>query len=153
MLILPTIQRKQRKASYKKPDAVKELESLAMDEASLRHPAMPHLAPRVYRDDTANQLTACIVKYITLKHGFASRISNQGTFNRRLNKYIPATSRKGLADVMGCYKGKNLNVEIKIGRDKQSEAQKKVQTEVTASGGLYFVAHNFSDFKEWIDLI
>jgi|ERR1035437_6873497 hypothetical protein len=141
------------KAPYKKPESVKELERLADTEARRKYPNMKpeYLAPRKYRDDSANGLTSCIVTYVTLKGGFASRISNQGTFSAKLNRYIPTTAKKGLADVMGCYMGKNLNIEVKIGRDKQSEAQLKIQAEVTKAGGLYFIAHNFTDFKQWFD--
>ena len=44
---LPEIKRKAKKpkAPYRKPDAVKLLEELAMDEARLKHPGIPHLAP------------------------------------------------------------------------------------------------------------
>jgi hypothetical protein len=143
------------KAPYKKPESVKELERLADAEARRKYPNMKpeYLAPRKYRDDSANGLTSCIVTYVTLKGGFASRISNQGTYNAKLKKYIPTTAKKGLADVMGCYMGKNLNIEVKIGRDKQSEAQIKIQNEVTKAGGLYFIAHNFTDFKVWFDCL
>ena len=151
MLNIPAITRKKRKASYKKPEAVKLLEALADVEARLKHPDMPNLCPRTFRDDTANSLTACIVKYVTLKGGFASRISNQGTFNRRLNKYIPGTSRRGLADVMATYKGKSIHCEVKIGRDEQSEVQKKIEFEVIRSGGYYYLAHDFESFKTYFD--
>jgi uncharacterized membrane protein YheB (UPF0754 family) len=141
------------KDCYKKPEAVRELERMADAEARRLHPTCPALAPRKFRDDCANSLTACIVKYITLKGGFASRISNQGTFNRKLNKYILSTSRKGLADVMGTYKKISLHVEVKIRRDRQSESQKKIESEVIRAGGRYYLARNFTDFKQWFDSI
>ena len=146
------IKKKLKRPAYRKPEAVKELEALANEAARKKYPNMKpeYLAPRVYRDDNANGLTICIVAYITLKGGFASRISNQGTYNAKLKKYIPTTAKKGLADVMGCYMGKNLNIKVN-GRDKQSEAQIKIQNEVTKAGGLYFIAHNFTDFKVWFD--
>jgi hypothetical protein len=143
----------QRKAPYKKPDSVKELEALAMDEARRLHPGNPALCPRTFRDDGSNSLTACIVKYITLQGGFASRISNQGTFNQKLHKYIPGTAKRGLADVMATFKGLSLHIEVKHGRDVQSEAQKKIESEVIRAGGRYYLARNFTDFKEWFDTL
>lgn len=153
MFTLPEIQKKKPKSAYKKPDSVKELERLANEAARIRYPNHPDyaFAPRKFRDDTANSLTSCIVKYITFKNGFASRISNQGTYNCKLRKYIPSTSRKGLPDIMATYQGKSLHIEVKIGRDKQSEAQIKIESEVTRSGGLYYLARNFTDFKTWFD--
>ena len=152
-MILPALRSKRRKTRYIKPDAVRELERLAMDEAGLLHPMCPHLAPRVYRDDSSNALTACIVKYITLKGGFASRVNNQGTYNINSGRYIPSTSKRGLPDIIGTYQGKSLMIEVKYSKDVLSEHQLKVQDQVTASGGLYYVAHSFAEFKSWIDNI
>jgi len=140
-----------RRPAYRKPDAVRGLERLAMDEARRQHPTMPALCPRTFRDDSANGLTACIVKYITLCGGFASRLNNTGVYDTRLMRYRPGTSRKGLPDVLATYKGKSLMIEVKAGRDRMSESQERIREEQTASGGLYFVAHNFTDFKEWFD--
>lgn len=151
MFELPEIKRKNPKPAYKKTDAVKELEQLADAEAIRLHPGQPFLCPRIFRDDKANDLTKCVTTYITLCGGFASRISNQGTYNSKLRKYIPSTSRKGLADVMATYKGKSLSIEIKIGRDRQSDSQKKIESEVIRSGGYYFLARNFTEFKSWFD--
>ena len=140
-----------RETRYKKSDAVKDLERMADAEARRRHPTMPYLAPRKFRDDSANSLTTCIVKYIELRGGFASRVSNQGTFSRKLNKYIPSTAKRGLPDIIATYQGLSLHVEVKAGRDRQSEHQKAVEFAVNGAGGRYFVAHNFTEFKQWID--
>jgi len=40
---------------------------------------------------------------------------------------------------------------VKIGADRQSEDQIKVQQQQEEAGGLYFVAKDFSSFKNWID--
>lgn len=138
---------------YKKSAAVRELEAMATAEAKAKHPTLnpAYLAPRTFRDDQANTLTRCITEYIRLKGGFASRINNQGTFNRKLNKYIPSTSKRGLADIMGTYRGLSLHIEIKIGKDKQSEDQKQIEAEVIRSGGKYFVAKDFESFHKWFN--
>ena len=83
---------------YKKPDSVKQLEALAMQDARDRHPAVPEhvLCPRLYRDDTANSLTKCVVDYIRLQGYFASRVNNTGVYRPKLGRYIPGQSRKGL---------------------------------------------------------
>lgn len=133
---------------YKKSLAVTELEALAMQAARRKHPTCPHLAPRKFRDDSANGLTACIVAYITFKGGWASRINNQGTY--RNGRYTRSTSKRGLADIMGTWKGLSLHIEVKI-RDKQSVYQRQVEQEVIRSGGYYFVAHTFSEFRKWFD--
>lgn len=153
MLNLPEIRKKARKASYRKSEAIKLLEQLATEEARQKHPNIDpvYLAPRLFRDDTANSLTASIVKYIALKGGFASRVNNAGVYNQKLGKYLPATSRKGLPDILATYHGKSLFIEVKIGRDRMSDYQEKVKADQERSGGLYFIAHNFTEFKLWFD--
>ena len=130
---------KPRKASYRKPESVKQLERLADEAARIKHPTMAHehMAPRTFRDDSANSLTACIVSYVTLKGGFASRINSQGTFSRKLNRYIHSTQKRGIADVMGTYKSKSLMIEVKHGSDKMSTFQERVRAEQTRSGGMF----------------
>jgi hypothetical protein len=142
---------KQRKAPYKKPDAVKELEQLANTEALRLHPTCPAIAPRKFRDDTANNLTKCITTYLRLKGAFVSRVNNTGIYDRRLQRYRPGTSRKGLPDVIATHKGKSIFVEVKHGRDRMSEHQERVRHEQEQSGGLWFTAHNFTEFIEWFN--
>lgn len=139
------------KPRYNKSDSVKELESIAMAEARRLHPTMPFLCPRKFRDDSANGLTQCIVKYIELRGGFASRVNNTGIYNQRLKKYIPSTSKRGLPDIISTYKGLSLHIEVKIGRDRQSDDQKAVEFAVNGAGGLYYLARDFTEFKEWFD--
>ena len=149
--MVPSVKKKQHKATYKKPDAVKQLEQLADVEARQLHPTCPHLAPRKFRDDTANNLTKCITAYLRLNGAFVSRVNNTGIYDRRLNRYRPGTSRKGLPDIIATYHGKSIFVEVKHGRDRMSEHQEKIRQEQEQSGGLWFTAHNFTEFKEWID--
>jgi len=154
MIDLPDIKiRSKRKPAYKKPEAVKELERMADAEARRLHPGNPALAPRLYRDDSANGLTKCLTTYLKLNGAFVSRINNVGIYDKRLRRYRPGTNRKGLPDVLATYKGRSLFVEVKTGRDKISEYQEKIRQEQIASGGYWFTAHDFTEFKEWFDNI
>jgi len=154
MYQLPEIKpRKKPRAPYKKPEAVKELERLAFEAACADHPNVPRnvIAPRIFRDDTAGGLSKCVVADITLKGGFATRVNSMGVYRASLKKFTFSGQKKGVGDVIGTYKGLSIQVEIKIGRDQQSEHQKKVQQEHEAAGGLYYLARNFTDFKTWFD--
>ena len=142
-----------KRSAYRKPEAVKELEQLANESTMFKHPTCPHLAPRKFRDDTSNGLTKCIVQYIVLCGGFATRINNQGTWSKKQNRFIPGTSRRGLAEVMATCNGLSLHIEVKIGKDRQSEAQKEVEADAIRSGGYYFLARNFTEYKKWFDNI
>jgi hypothetical protein len=119
-MILPEIRSKRTKPTYHKSLEINELELLATADARLKHPTLPEhaLLPRKYRDDTANSLTACIVAYITLTGGWASRIGNQGTYKKSLGRCIPGTSKKGLADVNAVFNGLSLHIEVKIAKRK-----------------------------------
>ena len=154
-LNLPDQKRKPKKTAYRKPESVKLLEAMADQAAIKKYPGTPvqYLAPRKHRDDSANSLTKCIVDFIGFSGGFASRINSTGIYDKRLGKYRPGTSRKGLADIMATFKGLSLHIEVKFGNDRQSEAQMKIQREVESSGGYYFIAKDFSSFKIWFDNI
>jgi hypothetical protein len=136
-----------------KSEAIKELERMADDEARRKHPTCPHLKPRTFKTTSANGLTKATVEYIRLKGGFASRINTVGIYDSKLKLFRRSTQKKGLCDIMGSYKGKSLNIEIKYGRDRLSEHQMKVAEDIQRSGGLYFVAKDFESFKEWFDMI
>lgn len=137
------------KQRYSRPDSVKILESLADAEARRLHPGNPGLCPRKFKDNTANHLTRCICEYIRLRGGFASRINNQGTYLRKLGRYIPTTSRKGLPDVLATYKSRSLFIEVKYGAElvleledyykdkaKEKESQRKSTKPILAKSDL-----------------
>lgn len=151
MFELPEIKRKQPKAPYRKPDAVKELEKMANDEARMLHPTCPNLAPRTFKDNSANGLTKCIVKYITLRGGFASRVNTTGMYDPRLKMYRRSTQKRGMPDIIATWQGRSLFIEVKYGKDRISIDQMKIAEEQRSSGGKYFVANNFESFKEWFD--
>lgn len=155
-----------RKPSYKKPQAVRELEELADIANAKAHPHMPekYLAKAKYRDDSANGLTRCILDYIRLHGGQAERINTTGVpiDRRREVKDVLGYSRTigsvewrkgggtvGSADISAVINGKAAKIEVKIGRDRQSEAQKAYQKQVEAAGGLYYIARDFTSFVQW----
>lgn len=151
MIELPEITRKKPRPPYKKPEAVKNLEQLLYLDDLRRHPSMKpeHMARRKLRDDRASGLTACIVAYAKLTGHFASRLNNMGVY--RNGKYTRSTSRRGLPDILITKEGKSLFIEVKVGKDRMSDHQRKVQNEQQQSGGLYMVARSFEQFKVWFD--
>jgi len=152
-----------RKPAYKKPPAIRELERLANDEARRKHPDMPFLAPRRYRDDTANGLMKCILDFLKLKGHQAERISCTGRYvdnskvvsdvtdaKRRIGskKWIPTSMQRGTADISAIINGYSVKIEVKIGKDFQSEAQKQYQQQVKKAGGIYLITSNFEVFLD-----
>lgn len=144
--------KKKPRAPYRKPEAVKHLEQMLYEDDLRRHPSMKpeHMARRKHRDDTANGLTACILAYAKLNGAFASRLNNQGVF--RNGKFTRSTARRGLPDILITGRdGRSIFTEVKVKKDRMSQWQKAVRDDQTQAGGLYYVAHNFSDFKAWFD--
>lgn len=158
-----------KKARYKKSDAVKQLEAMANDEAKVKYPTIPPqwLAPRKYRDDSANGLTNCIIDFLKLQNCWAERIANMG---RQINnshafvdvvgrtrtigntKWIKGTGTNGTADISAIIAGRSVKIEVKYGADRQSEAQKQYQLNVEQAGGIYIVASSFEQFYNWYNL-
>jgi hypothetical protein len=63
-------------------------------------------------------------------------------------KYIPTTGTKGSADISATINGKSVKIEVKIGTDRQSEAQKEYQDRTEKSGGIYLIAKDFEGFYQ-----
>jgi hypothetical protein len=55
----------------------------------------------------------------------------------------------GTADISATIRGRSVKIEVKIGRDRQSDAQKRYQASIEAAGGIYYIARNIDDFMQW----
>jgi hypothetical protein len=152
--------------SYK---SIKKLKALYLERHRERYPQFPEgarVAPR-YTDKDANGLTKCIADYIRMTGGQAERISVTG---RRIDntkvvtdalgrkqrigstKWIKSNMRKGSADISATINGRAVKIEVKIGKDRQSQAQREYQAQIERAGGIYFIAKSFDDFLEKLKL-
>jgi hypothetical protein len=57
-----------------------------------------------------------------------------------------STATKGSADISATILGRSVKIEVKIGRDRQSDDQKIYQEAIERSGGHYWIVKNFDDF-------
>lgn len=151
-LISGTGSQKRSKQRYRKPRAIKdfEVEHKRWDYAKRNIPPQFQVLTK-FRDDTANELTKLIVAFIRVNGGFATRLNSTGVYRADIKRFVRNTQRRGMADVVGTYQGRSLNIEVKIGRDSLSKHQKKIKHEIEASGGQYFVARDFQGFSMWFD--
>ena len=152
------------RANYTKGEAVKKeykdlLHELKVLRYAQTHPNIPpnYIPKTMYKDSTANGLTKAIIDYITL-HGYqAERINTMGvartkkaTDGRVLGvTWTKGTSTAGSADISATIKGRSVKIEVKIGKDRQSEAQKRYQEMIERAGGTYIIAKDFDSFVEW----
>ena len=143
--------------------SIKKLKALYLAKHRERYPQFPEGARVAHRytDKDANGLTKCIVDYIKMTGGQAERISVTGRKidntkvvadclgrKQRIgsSRWIKSNMRKGSADISATIQGRAVKIEVKIGKDRQSAAQKEYQREVERAGGIYMIAKSFDDF-------
>ena len=95
----------------------------------------------------ANDLTNQVINHIYLAGGFSYRSSSVGVFDTK-RMHFRAAAKKGVADVIGCFKGRFIAVEIKIGTDRLSDEQDGFLKNIQHAGGVAIVAKDFEQFKE-----
>lgn len=146
--------------------AIQILKNLYIDDCSRKYPNVPkqYIPVPKYTDKTANGLTRCIIDYIELSGGQAERINCTGRIidSRTTSTdvlghvhtigklhYIKTAGQRGTADISATIQGRSVKIEIKIGNDRQGDAQKEYQRQIEVSGGLYFIAKDFGQFLSW----
>jgi len=99
------------------------------------------------KPETANQITANIIRIINFQSRCAAyRLNNVGIWDEKKQIHRKGNTEKGLPDIMACIRGLCVWIEVKAGKDRQSEDQKKRQSEIERAGGFYFVARSTDDF-------
>lgn len=152
------------KIRYKKPETIRQLEAEIFELKKLKYPTVPYLTKQEYTDKTANGLTRAICDFIRLNKGQAERINSMGRpVDRRQTfidvvgikrtigniEWMPGTTTAGTADISATIAGRSVKIEVKIGTDRQSEAQRKYQKNIETAGGIYYIAKDFTSFVEW----
>jgi hypothetical protein len=132
-----------------------ELAAMADDAKRRKFQSIPeHGLPRSrYSCKDTNSLTRAVIDYINLTGGYAVRIQSQGQYDSKRGIWRKGTTRKGTADIIAAIRGRFVSIEIKTGRDKQSEAQRRTETDVKQAGGIYWVIRNFEGFLEQMEKI
>ena len=149
-------------------NSLKELKERYLAVHRIKYPSMPEyarFAPQ-YSDRTANGLTKCVIDYIRFMGGQAERINCTGRYIDKSQNYIdvigrtrtigtsqwlPSTGQKGTADISAVIQGRAVKIEVKIGKDRQSEAQKKYQEAIEGAGGAYLIVRSFEEFLAWFN--
>lgn len=145
------------------------LKALELDDLRLKYPSIDerYIPYTKWSDNSANALTKCVIAYITFRGGQAERISSQGQYRegakiqvgtgelahqRQLpGKWTPGQSTKGTADISSTIRGRSVKIEIKYGKDVQSQVQKEYQASVERAGGVYIIVRSFDEFVVWYE--
>ena len=137
------------------------MHELKLQRYAITHPNYPpdYIPKTMYKDSTANGLTKAICDYINY-HGYqAERINTMGTAREKKTTagkvigvtWTKGTSTAGSADISATIKGRSVKIEVKIGKDRQSDAQKRYQENIERAGGTYIIAKDFDSFVEWYE--
>jgi F0F1-type ATP synthase alpha subunit len=88
-------------------------------------------------------------RYVENKTTFVDIVGRQRTIGS--GKYIKGTGTKGSADISATIFGRSIKIEIKYGKDIQSQAQKEYQQSIEQAGGIYIIVRDFDSFLEWFN--
>jgi hypothetical protein len=131
------------------PKTIVELQDFAMTLNRDKYENIPAYAipkPK-FSDKDANALTnAVLFDLVNVRHGACYRINNVGVYDSKRGVYRKGGTRKGIPDIVGVIDGRFFGIEIKFGRDRQSADQRIIELEITAAGGVYFIATSYSDY-------
>ena len=95
------------------------------------------------------ELTNQVIDHIYRAGGYVWRAASVGVFDTK-QMHFRAAAKKGVSDVLACFKGRLIAVEIKIGTDRLSEEQEGFMRNVEHAGGVAIVATDIESFKaEW----
>lgn len=141
-----------------------------LTELELKHlvekfPSVPvqYQALTKWSDSSANALTKAITAFLNFNDHQAERINTMGVFRQGAKlkvgdgirqmpgKYTKSTGTKGSADISATIQGRSVKIEVKYGKDRQSEAQKEYQQAIEKAGGIYFIAKTFDEFIIFYD--
>ena len=142
---------------------LEKLKDLDFKHQRSKYPNVPLscVALTKYIDTTANGLERCICDFIRYNGYQAERIKNTGrpidntqqvtdvlgrTQTIGSISYIKGTGTNGTADISATIFGRSVKIEVKIGKDYQSQAQKEYQQSIESSGGQYWVVKDFDSF-------
>lgn len=146
--------------------ALDKLKELHRAKQIKEHPNYPveYMAPYKHKPNSTNGLTRCVEDLINLSGHFCERTGNEGrviddrkTYTDVIGrtktigtvKRIKGQGTNGTSDLKAVIGGRMVAIEIKYGKDKQSQAQKEYQSKIESSGGIYLIVKDFEDFYQW----
>lgn len=140
------------------------LQQLHADYTKAKHPNFPEYAlpKKSFNDNSTNGLTKCVIDFLNYSGHQAERISTTGRWivdkgSVKGGYFIPGTGTKGSADISCTIKpnklpfGVSVKIEIKYGKDRQSDVQKQYEQHIQSAGGIYIIVRDFDSFVEWYD--
>lgn len=96
------------------------------------------------KQSLANKLKLQIRDYLNLQGCFVWIQNNTPAMTKRIN-----TTHRGVGDIIGCTrKGRHIEVEVNIDKDRQSEFQEQHEIELKSRNSIYIIAKDFGEFRK-----
>lgn len=90
-----------------------------------------------------------ILEYLELRHIFAWKARTVGIWDAKIKAFRKNKGyMKGVADILGIYKGKPLAIEVKTQKGYPSEDQKYFLNKFREEGGIAFIARSIEDVDD-----
>lgn len=70
--------------------------------------------------------------------------NNTGSLPNSSGRFVPFGC-PGSSDIIGCYRGRFVGIEVKAESGRQSDQQRRFETRLTRAGGLYVLARSVED--------
>lgn len=96
-----------------------------------------------------------ILSYLKREGVFVFKVESQGTYDQKKGIYRLKKSQhrmRGVADIVGIFKGIPLYIEVKSAKGRLSEHQKAFLDRVNQEGGIAFVARSVDEVRERLRL-
>jgi len=102
-----------------------------------------------------HNLQTSILQLIRLRGGVATRVNSGSAIYKdnsgRMN--VIRGAERGTSDILACYRGRYLAIEVKFGRGKPSPAQLEFGRVVVDAGGVFLVAYDLDEVIRLLDEI
>lgn len=131
-----------------------------------KYPNMPlHTMPQPkVQENSANALTRATIEFLRAEGWQAERINTTGRYiqgqvvenvlggkQQLPGKWIKGSGTRGSSDISATVHGRSVKIEVKYGRDRQSEDQKKYQAAIEQAGGQYWIVRDLDGLLEMYD--
>jgi len=112
-----------------------------------------------WNDNSANELTKSVIAFLQFNGCQAERINTMGVYRKKYRtdgvaiggQWTKGTGTPGSADISATIKGRSVKIEVKYGKDRQSQAQKAYQKAIEEAGGVYVIAKDFEGFLSFYE--
>lgn len=80
----------------------------------------------------------------------ALQVKSNGTIVKggKAMRWTTSSASKGVSDLFTLIQGRFIAIEVKVGKDRQSAAQKEFENDVVYQGGYYMIVRSFADFQK-----